>query len=469
MVGFSTNVIGNVIMLIMTLLITHNLSLEEYGKFRLLFSFCSFAVLVLMLGRDSCMLYIANNNEKENRTQKIQVELYNGLISLAIGFLLLLVLYDYVINYILNDNVSVVEYFVAIMMIPLWGIYNLLTPILRINGEQNRVFYWNNLLQRVLRLFCVFVFLFVFSDDVNTVSFGMILSQAILLIYAISYTSKFYIKSFKYNLTDFPYNCKLSISLCINAIFLTLISTINIFFVNTFSGVEAVALIDINILLLTLMLFPYVAFCKSSEPFISRVILEDKVEVDNFVKNRRISTFLVTSCGVFLFLFGNYILVLFGDDFTEAYLPLRVGIVFFIMSSYFGPVSETINMTGNPRVNTGILCLSTLLSLFIFLVFRLYFDVLLVSMISMSFSLLFYRSICFIYCYKKCPSLVMYMKETNEKFVLVFLFFLFLSFVNAYLNVFISIFIFVFFVLLYSFLFEYHLYKKVSFLFSNIK
>ena len=60
MFGFASNIVGNAIMFLTTIYLTQTYATEIYGEFRLLSTFISFFVLIVMLGRDNYIIYERN-------------------------------------------------------------------------------------------------------------------------------------------------------------------------------------------------------------------------------------------------------------------------------------------------------------------------------------------------------------------------------------------------------------------------
>lgn len=362
MLAVVSNVFGNALMFVTVLIMTRTMTIADYGEFRLLFTFYSFCVVVLMLGRDSMILRLFNQNKESGEILK---ETVYGLVTVLVGFVLLLVSSNQIVYFLFSNGVEKHNFITGLMMIPLWAAYNMLTPLMRINGKNNTVFVMNNFIQRFLRL-PVFVFLFwAFSPTVQTANIAMIFSQIILLLIVIKMTKNYFSfeKAFSYE-SKFLDNFIASFSLCFNTIVFTFFTTLAVLVLGKYSSTSDVAMMDLNVLLCTLMLFPFVALSKSTEPYFSEITSKYR---EKYIKNRGASFILLIMASGCLIIFSQEILSIFGAEYVKGADALTALVLLYSVSSIFGASPEWLNMTGHARVTSYALIISLSISLFYYI------------------------------------------------------------------------------------------------------
>ena len=148
--GTASNVLGSILMFLTTIYLTRTFDPEVYGEFRLIFSFVSLAALLLLFGRASTIIYSA---QRQHRNKKIIIkeEIVFGLITLLVGSFFIFLFSDFVKTYLFRDiNIQYLN--IALVMIPLWGLFNLMISGLKAVGHINYSFVLSNFVQRLIRI-----------------------------------------------------------------------------------------------------------------------------------------------------------------------------------------------------------------------------------------------------------------------------------------------------------------------------
>lgn len=389
------NVLGNLVMLLTTFIMVKTMSTDDYGSFRLLFTVFSFAAITIMLGRDSIILRLANHEEGKVDWNEVRY----GLYSIITGTFLFIFFADEVIDVVFSNNVTLENYILSLVMLPLWGIYNMLTPLLRINGQQNYIFFLNNFLLRFLKLPFFLIFLIILTDNLDAAIYTMIFSQAFMLLLILPLIFRLDksdgVKNIKQK-RGFFYNLFPSLNLCFNSVIFILLTTLTVVLVNRSLGVESVAIFDIVVLICTLMLFPFMALAKSSEPYLCKKDIVSQAKIE---KNKKAS-FLIVLSGCFIVItFSKELLMFFGEEFISGQPTLIFMASLFFISTLFGLSSEWLNMSGNARFNT--------ISLLLCLVFNIFIGSFLINKLgvvgaglTLGFCYVFYKIISFIFAMK---------------------------------------------------------------------
>ena len=359
-VGLGTNLIGNVVMFLTTIYITNNVTEHVYGEFRLTFALISILVLALMLGRDSSVLYFY---QKENKDSVILEEVMSGLLLIIAGCLVLYMFDDFFIRTFLNNQVSKANYHLSLLMIPLWAVYNLLTPVVRVKGFVNSSFILSNLLQRLLRFPFLVVFIILGFNGFAGLAWSMILSQIMLLGILIYYLvsalqwSSPNIESF---FTRFGY----ALSLGVNSIMLAIAGKIDVLILGRLSTVVNVAIYDIVTSLAIVCLFPYIALSKSFEPRLYQYFSHSEKHT-SYRLNLSLAITLTTLAGVFFIIFSKEILSLFGKEYVRGDFAFLIVSVSYILISCWGAVSEWMTMNGYAKYNFVFLMISAAINIFL--------------------------------------------------------------------------------------------------------
>lgn len=346
LVGLASNVLGNAILFATTIYITRNVSQEIYGEFRLAFSFVSILVIALMLGRDSSILYYY---QKEKTDKVIWEEFFSGAFLVIIGTVLLYFLSSEVRAVIFNNKISESNYNLSLLMLPLWALYNLLTPVIRVKGKINTNFILSNLLQRLLRFPFLIVFIIAGYRNFFGLALSMIASQLLLLIFLIFYVLK-HVEWKRPDGVSFFNRFGYSLSLGINAIMLSVAGKVDVLLLGKLSGNDSVAVYDIVTSLAIVALFPYMALTKSFEPKLHG-FFENEATHQRYRDNFNLSLVISGVMIFFIILFAKEILSLFGPDYVSGSIALQVVCVFYLIIISTGAVSECMTMNGHAKLN----------------------------------------------------------------------------------------------------------------------
>ena len=350
--GFASNILGNFLMFLTTIFLTRSYSTAVYGEFRLLFSFVSIAVIISLFGRDNGIIYYAQHEEKTKQNNVIIQETTFGFINLIIGSLILYFLGDYVISLLFNTAIVRSHYNIAIVMIPLWGLFNLLLAGVKSKGYINFSFILSNLTQRALRL-PFFIGLTLISAQFFSLAYSMILSQLVLIGIAIK-KIPFVMNCFSVKLTDFFKRAGYAFQLGINTIIVVLLTKIDVIMVGKLMTNSSVAIYDIAVLLAFVVMMPFIALVKSSEPTMNKLIKDQSV-YNLYKKNLQLAFNLATVVFLGYILFSDLILTFFGPSYVAGQTTLLVLSLGFLAVICLGAPIEILNMNGYSKFSTYIL------------------------------------------------------------------------------------------------------------------
>ena len=357
--GFGSNIIGNILMFATTIYLTRAYEPEIYGEFRFIFSFISLAVIVLLLGRDNGIIYFSQN-ETENKEKIIKEEIYFGFSILVLGSFILFVFSPFMVNTFFNENTTLEYFQLSLLMIPLWGVFNLGLAGLKSQGLINYTFVLSNLTQRALRI-PFFIVLSLYSVSYYSLAFGMILSQMIL-VYLVVKKIPFLVKFQEIKFTNFFKRFSYSIQLGFNAIIVVLLTKIDVLMVGSFTDNIQVAIYDTCVMISFVIMMPFIALVKSSEPFMKSLVKVKAVQ-EKYKNNLKLSIELSLGVLLFILIASKDILYVFGDIYVDGSETLIILSISYLLLITLGSPIEILNMNGFTKSSSIVLIISILINI----------------------------------------------------------------------------------------------------------
>lgn len=350
--GFGSNIIGNILMFATTIFLTRMYTPEIYGEFRFIFSFIALSVIFLLLGRDSGIIYFTQN--EPNQEEVIREEFWYSALVLFMGTIILFLLSNIIVKYFFQ-NLTLSYFQVSLIMIPLWGMFNLTLAGLKAKGFVNYSFILSNLTQRSLRV-PFFILLTLLSVSYYSLAFGMILSQLILLYLALK-KLPFIFNLSTIKLKNFFKRFKYAVLLGVNTVIVVLLTKIDVIMVGAYTDNIQVAIYDTSVLLAFVIMLPFVALVKSSEP-VMKALIDDKETQDKYKRNLKLAIDLSLGILLFYILVPKEILSIFGTVYSSGSDVLIVLSVGYMLLILLGTPIELLNMNGFTKISTFILIFS---------------------------------------------------------------------------------------------------------------
>jgi len=358
--GFSSNVLGNFLMFGVTIFLTRTYEPEVYGEFRLIFSFISLAAIIFLLGRDNGIIYFAQQLHKISNNNIIQEETYYGFLMLISGTAILFFLDDWIISNLLNRNVKLEHYYIALLMIPLLGLFNLLLAGLKVKGMINYTAILSNIIQRSIRV-PFFLILTICSTTYYSLALAMILSQVVLIYLALKRLS--FILNFKtLNIKNFFYRFNYSLKLGFNSIIVVLLTKIDLIMVGKYTDNTQVAIYDICVLLSFTIMFPFIALVKSTEPVMKNLVTIKEIQ-QKYIKNLKLSIKLSLGILLLFIITSKDILAIFGEVYINGSETLIILSISYMILIILGTPIEVLNMNGFAKLSSYILVISIVINI----------------------------------------------------------------------------------------------------------
>ncbi|HAS6329552.1 oligosaccharide flippase family protein [Vibrio vulnificus] len=348
--GFVSNIVGNALMFLTTIYLTRTYSTEVYGEFRWLSTFVAFFVLIFMLGRDNYIIYYSQVNN--GRDDKIKEQFYHSVIFFCFVTIVLCFFSESIISFAFKNEVSIKSYYLSVVMLPLWGAFNMTLAMHKISENIKFMFLLSNLIQRVARL-AAFLILSIICFSSESLYVSMITSQVVILVYSLC-KCKFGLSFKGYKLSTFFDGLKYSVQLGLNAIILIFLSKLDVVMIGHYLGSSDVAIYDTSALLAFVILIPFTTLVKINE-------VEFNINRINWAKyNGRLKMAIVLSFGIFLLfaISGKSILILFGREYMTGFSALMILSIGYVIQCFLGNPIEMLNMNGFARVSTLVLIFS---------------------------------------------------------------------------------------------------------------
>lgn len=357
--GFGSNIIGNMLMFATTIYLTRTYDTQIYGEFRFIFSFIALSVIILLLGRDNGIIYFSQS-EIQHKDTIIKEEVYFGFFVLLLGTFILFIFSDYIISAFFNKNTTLEYFQLSLLMIPLWGLFNLGLAGLKSKGLINYTFILSNLTQRAIRI-PFFIVLTLFSASYYSLALGMILSQ-IILVYLVVKKLPFLLKLKDIKIQDFFKRFSYSIQLGFNAIIVVLLTKIDVLMVGHFTDNTQVAIYDTCVMLSFVIMMPFIALVKSSEPFMKSLVKVKEIQ-EKYKNNLKLSIELSLGVLLFFMIASKDILYIFGEVYMNGSDTLIVLSVSYMLLVTLGSPIEILNMNGYGKMSSVILIMSIFINI----------------------------------------------------------------------------------------------------------
>ena len=358
--GFISNILGTGFMFLVTIFLTRMVDIEVYGEFRLAFSFVSLMVIILTLGRDSGIIfYLQDSKDEFEQNDILSQESFFTFISFFFGLIFLLLFKIPIIYFFFDNKINHSNYAISLLMLPLWGLFNIGIAGLKAKNFINYSFILTTLTQRLIRVpfFICFVLL---SKSFLSLTLSMILSQLVLLFLVIRRLPSI----INYKLSNFKFftlRLRYSIQLGISSVIYVILTQLDLLMLGKLDSLDTVAQYDVSVLLSFVVLFPYISLVKSSEHVIKDILQnEKKLEKYNFNQG-----FAITLASIVLLIFlmeSDLILSIFGNEYSKASVSLVILSSCYLFSGILSSPIEFLNMTGNVKFSLYILSFSVVIN-----------------------------------------------------------------------------------------------------------
>lgn len=350
--GVGSNIIGNILMLCATVLLTRILAPEQFGEFRVGSSFATMMIPFLAMGGERLVSAVLQQGE-ENDLYVSEI-LATVFLVVFLGFIVLLLSYEFLSYYIFEGSLSAVVYVLSISLIPLTIAYNLSNTIWRHRGCSSDAQVHLNLVQRMIRAPAIVVSCF-FFPFAFAASFSMILSQSVSLYQARKYLGRYRISLKSFGWSPVCENFRALALVGIPIALMAAVDRIDVLIVNHFFGVAVAGEYDLVFLLSITAMFPAIAMAKTAEPFLAAAKVEGGQKKGKLIKLQMNAFSLSIAALICIVIIVPHVESFLGNassDFSSAVVLLSAGLAF---SSVYGPVLEYLQINGRAKLALSII------------------------------------------------------------------------------------------------------------------
>ncbi|MFE8154114.1 oligosaccharide flippase family protein [Brenneria goodwinii] len=344
--GILSNVVGNLLMLGATILLTRILTPDEFGQFRVGSNFGTLMVPFLALGGERLISRLIQSSKGDKLP--VSQALATVLLLVSCGTLLLAALYPFISLYVLDGNVPLSVYFLSIAIIPLTIVYNLANTIWRHIGSAAAAQIHLNFTQRLLRAPLLIVTALIWPVAWSA-SLAMLLAQSVSLVQIRKNLQAYPLRGIGALAPVLKSNFKELVVIGFPIAIMAAVDRLDVLLINAVMGVDRAGSYDLVYMLSLTAMFPAMALSKTTEPFLFALVGD--TERQNRLKYLQVRTFLVSCMAVVGIAVAAPIFAQFlgnaGPDFARAALVLSAGLAF---SSVHGPVIEYLQINGKAKL-----------------------------------------------------------------------------------------------------------------------
>lgn len=351
---------------IFTIIITRNLGAESYGYITLSFSIMMILSVVCRLGFDLNLTRIfARDNNKVNQG----LYTHSVILSLIIGTFFCLLIYlnsQYISTNIFGKPKFSKFLEWTSLTIPLWSIILINSGVFR--GLKKNLYYalFNSFGRFFLTTLILIVLLYIFEmnfDHIPAIAHFLGILILSLLSFFLIY-QLFGALNFKRK-TGFIGFFKVSLPMFLSTSLIIMLAWTDKLFLGYFVSGTEIGVYDISLRIAALIGFTLEALNSILVPKISEAFArEDFTKMQTEITfSAKINFYLSLGVFIFILVFSELILSLFGEEFILGQLVLSICCLGHLINSFSGPVGNILQMTGYHKLFTKIMLVAFIINL----------------------------------------------------------------------------------------------------------
>ena len=400
-------VVGVILQFAAILVITNNASESEFGKF----NFMSFTLIlcgaICLLGMNNSFLQFSGKLQAQNSFDQV-VSLYKRMLVLLVSnFLVILLVYFILtklikIAYFQDREVKRLFNNVIFVLLP-YTISILNFQVLRglgllyISEISSNIFRFGSLLVLTLILYYLKDYSFLIQGYVFT--FYLISALTTILIFYQLLKLKGNKALFKIGYGEIV---RISLPMSFSLITLLMMQSFDVFILEQFWSFETIGFYGAAVKITTGIGIILTTINAVIAPDISKLYFSKKNEELKalIIRSTMLNFYLTTPVILFIFLFSESILGLFGENYTAANSALLIMVVAQMFNAFCGSVGVYLNMTGKQNIYLFILVIALTINIILNVIFIPIFGMI-GAAASTGISMIFWNVIGVIYIYKK--------------------------------------------------------------------
>jgi O-antigen/teichoic acid export membrane protein len=395
---------GAAMLFILTITMTNNLSKEVFGAFEYGRSSLMLLGSIILFGTDRSILQFFGRLESQKSGGDIFL-VYRKMVLMLFSFCIaLLVIYFIVPEFIWINAFADYEGYLIILKVVLFVFFYSITIL---NTEYFRVLNKMVLSELFRGVFKYSPLAIVILYVTITQEYQYLFELYLLGFVMLSFITTALVLWLKHPLSRkviFSNSeiLKKSYPMAISGLGFMLLTTIDIYFLKRYTGLEQIAIYAIPVKITMLLAMVITTFQAAVSTEISALFHKKEMEMLQ-VRLRRITNiifFITLPLLIGTYLFGDILLEFFGSSFTEGKTALNILLIGFLFSTFSSLSPTYLNMTGREKVLQVIILITVLINLILNLIMIPSYGIAGAAAAS-SISMAFWTIVSLIYSYRK--------------------------------------------------------------------
>lgn len=392
-----------------TIFFNRNFNSSVVGDYEFTRMFLLVSGSICLLGSDISILYFSGKLKSEDRFYELKnlyykISLLCFIFCIAVGFIFFVFFDIKFINSFFgsNNSYTIISTCILFLFFNVWTLFN--TEVLRALNQ----IVWSELFRNTFKFFPIFfgaIILFQSGNDENIVFyyiFGFVILSLItttfvmILLNKIPKSNNFHTPISYREIIDY------SLPMGISSFVVYLFSTIDIIILRNYYSSSDVALYALGIKIMAILGMIILSINVNLSSQIAELYLKKEFDQLKQILTRSGRLIFITSLiiGLTIIMFSDYILPIFGKEYSAAKTALIILVIGQILISSMGSSAIYLNMTGRPKVFRGFLLIALVINFSLNLILIPKFGIIGAS-ITYVVTILFWNICSVIYIYRK--------------------------------------------------------------------
>nr|WP_286478624.1 MATE family efflux transporter [Empedobacter falsenii] len=364
---------------------------------------------ICLLGSDISILYFSGKLKSEDRFYELKnlyykISLLCFIFCIAVGFIFFVFFDIKFINSFFgsNNSYTIISTCILFLFFNVWTLFN--TEVLRALNQ----IVWSELFRNTFKFFPIFfgaIILFQSGNEENIVFyyiFGFVILSLITTTFVMILLNKIPKSNHHHSPISYREIIDYSLPMGISSFVVYLFSTIDIIILRNYYSSSDVALYALGIKIMAILGMIILSINVNLSPQIAELYLKKEFDQLKQILTRsgRLIFIMSLIIGLTIIMFSDYILPIFGKEYSAAKTALIILVIGQILISSLGSSAIYLNMTGRPKVFRGFLLIALVINLSLNLILIPKFGIIGAS-ITYVVTILFWNICSVIYIYRK--------------------------------------------------------------------
>lgn len=343
---------------------------KGFGIYSIVFSWVMVFAVTATIGLDDLVLKELSIYKEQNNQEKINgIIIWTNLIGVASGVIFMFLLLF--LSNLLTEGLTEYYYY-AILAVPFFVLIHINQAILRAVGDLAK----GQIAEKTILPLSFFIILlgsFFILDHISDLNVILYRTIAFLIacLFALFFVGNRFRQAMHLKVVAFEHRKWFSLALvfAITSFFIIINSRIDIVLLSVFKIPESqIGYYNAAVKIADIAMLPYIVLYTVTTPVYAKLKhINDRCQLQTFFTRTTLFSFVMVSLFVFfLIASGNYLLCIFGDNFTSAYSVLILLSFSKLVHVFFGPTNYLLMMSGVEKEALGALAFSVFLSLLMF-------------------------------------------------------------------------------------------------------